>query len=129
MQVKSNFSQIQTNQAPCASLTAGLPGMDVRACNFRAKSRFVEFALKSDLLTRREIEEAEEIALSLGDSLETVLLRSSFLTREQYDRCIKAVAFVEKELITERLALQGLNMACKKGLSLEEGLSYFGWAW
>lgn len=95
----------------------------------RKAPSLASLAVRANALTRQELDEAYVIAQRLGEHLDMVILRSGYMTHDQYSKCSRALQFIEQGLCTEALAITGLNMACKKLVSFEEGLRYFGWGW
>lgn len=81
------------------------------------------------LLSAQELVEASEIAESLQQSVDQVLLNSGFLHEEIAKLCARALLFIEERNCAESLVVQGLMTAVRKRLSLEEGLRYYGWGW
>lgn len=103
--------------------------LNVLSARLRGGDSLAALAFKANLMTRQEIDEAREIALSLSQSVDQVIVTSSFITQDQFSKLESAFYYMERELCTESLAICGLNMACKKHLSFEEGMRYFGWGW
>ena len=125
---------INSNLASAAqSAGAYQPGKTAVEQSFTQKKRHADallnLAIKANLITRQEGDEARDIAVSLGQHVDQVILTSSFLTQDQFSKCQRALAYIEHELCTEALAISGLNMACKKLLSFEDGLRYYGFGW
>lgn len=84
---------------------------------------------EAGILGTAEIVEAMEIAESLKQSVDQVLFNSGFLHGEVAKLCVRAIHYIEAGICAEYLVVLGLAMACKKRLSFEDGLRYYGWGW
>lgn len=87
-----------------------------------------ELLTEAGILKTEELCEIAEIAESLKQSTDAVVL-SSYLSKELTEEVKKAQIFMQKNLVSMQLAAQGLAVANRKGISFEDGLSYFGWGW
>lgn len=85
--------------------------------------------MKARLISQSDICEAMEIAESHGKPVDQVLTTSGILSEELRHLCAKAAHYIERGLVNEALAIEGLQVAAKKGLTFEGGLAYFGWGW
>lgn len=83
---------------------------------------------RAGLIGKEQICDAQEIAESLKKSIDQVLL-TSFLNEKQAELCTTAMRYVDKGLITEGLAADGLMVANLKNIPFSEGLKYFGFGW
>jgi hypothetical protein len=83
---------------------------------------------RAGLIGKEQICDAAEIAESLKKSIDQVLL-TSFLNEKQAELSTAAMRYVERGLVTEALAADGLMVANLKGISFAEGLRYFGFGW
>lgn len=83
---------------------------------------------RAGILGKEQLCDASEIAESLKKSIDQVLM-TSFLSEKQVELCSNAVRYLQRGLLTEALAADGLMVANKKGISFEEGLRYFGFGW
>lgn len=93
-------------------------------------SKRLEFIISAAMLmSKEELAEAQEIAVSLKQDLEQVLLNSAFLSPALLGLCREAIAYIDQEKLSEGLAVSALNMAWRKQISFREGLMYFGWGW
>lgn len=93
------------------------------------KHRFLHLIEVARLVSRQDLAEAGEIAQSLGQDIEQVLVTSGFLSPGLMKLVKQAQQFIEQERCTEDLAILGLSIAWRKELSFQEGLRYFGWGW
>jgi hypothetical protein len=85
--------------------------------------------MKARILSQTDICEAMEIAESHGQPVDQVLTTSGILSEDLRQLCVKAVNYIERGLVSETLAIDGLQVAYRKKLTFEGGLSYFGWGW
>lgn len=85
--------------------------------------------IKARLINQSDICEAMEIAESHNQPVDQVLSNTGILSEDLRHLCAKAANFIERGLVNEALAIEGLQVAHRKGLSFEGGLSYFGWGW
>lgn len=83
---------------------------------------------KAGIMGNEQICDAQEIADSLNKSIDQVIA-TSFLSDTQAELCAQAVSYIERGIITEALAADGLMVAHAKGISFTEGLKYFGFGW
>ncbi len=95
----------------------------------RREDTLTSLLIKARILNQSDICEAMEIAESHGQPVDQVLTTSGILSEELRHLCVKAVSYIERGLVNEALAIDGLQVAHRKGLSFEGGLSYFGWGW
>lgn len=72
--------------------------------------------------------EAIEIADSLRKSVDQVIF-TSFLSEQQREICAGAMSYLERGIVNEELAANGLKFANDRGLTFAEGLRYFGFGW
>lgn len=108
------------------------PGLMVQENKVEDKNavrRLLALIEAARLVSRQELDEAREIAQSLGQPLEQVLISSGFMTSKLLKNCREALFYIEQEKCTQELAICGLEMAWRKELSFESGLRYFGWGW
>lgn len=87
-----------------------------------------KLAQKAGLIGAEQICDAQEIAESLNKSVDQVLA-TSFLNEKQSELCAAAMNYIERGVVTEALAADGLMVANSKGVSFVEGLKYFGFGW
>lgn len=92
-------------------------------------SPLARIASQARILSGSDLAEAHEIAETLKQPVDQVLLTSGFLQEEIAKMCTRALAFVEDGICAEYLVVQGLMIAIKKQLSFEDGLRYYGWGW
>lgn len=83
---------------------------------------------RAGIIGKEQYCDAAEIAESLKKSVDQVLT-TSFLSQEQVEICNGAMTLLDRGLITEALAADGLAVANAKGISFQEGLKYFGFGW
>ncbi|MBX9688478.1 MAG: hypothetical protein K2X27_17345 [Candidatus Obscuribacterales bacterium] len=83
---------------------------------------------RAGIIGKEQLCDAMEIAESLNKSIDQVL-STSFLTEKQIELCALAMNYLERGLVTEALAADGLKMANARGLQFREGLKYFGYGW
>lgn len=85
--------------------------------------------MKTRIIPQEEICNAMEIAESLNQPVDQVLSNTGILPEDLRHLLVKAASFIERGLISEALAIDGVHVAHRKKLSFEGGLSYFGWGW
>lgn len=95
----------------------------------RQEDTITNLLMKTRLLPQEEICHAMEIAESLGQPVDQVLSNTGILPEELRNLLVRAASFIERGLVSEALAIDGLHIAHRKRLSFEGGLSYFGWGW
>ncbi len=83
---------------------------------------------RAGLIGKEQLCDAMEIAESLKKTLDQVLV-TSFLNDRQFEICGQAILYLERDLITEALAADGIMAANHKNISFAEGLKYFGYGW
>ena len=83
---------------------------------------------KAGIVGKEQMCDAMEIAESLKKSIDQVLV-TSFLSEKQAALCEQALRYIERGIITDALAADGLMVANMKGISFPEGLKYFGFGW
>ncbi|MBX9568090.1 MAG: hypothetical protein K2X77_04305 [Candidatus Obscuribacterales bacterium] len=83
---------------------------------------------RAGLVGKEQLCDAAEIAESLKKSIDQVLV-TSFLNEKQADLCSAAMRYIDKGIVTEALAADGLMVANMKGIPFAEGLKYFGFGW
>ena len=85
--------------------------------------------VKARLIPQQDICDAMEMAESHGQPVDQVLFTSGIVSEELRQLLLRAVNFIERGLVSEALAIDGLQVAHRKGLTFESGLAYFGWGW
>lgn len=87
-----------------------------------------KLAQKAGIVGVEQICDAQEIAESLNKSIDQVIA-TSFLNEIETELCASAMSYIERGIVTEALAADGLMAAKAKGVSFTEGLKYFGFGW
>ena len=85
--------------------------------------------VKAGLLQKEEATMVSEISQTTGHSQAQVLVRSGFLTQQQYMNVERAQELMQQDVVSENLAMEALRFANPRGMSLDKGLKYMGWGW
>lgn len=83
---------------------------------------------KAGIIGREQYCDAAEIAESLKKSIDQVLA-TSFLSEKQLVLVNSAMTYLDRGVLTEKLAADGMAVANSKDISFQEGLKYFGFGW
>ncbi|MBX9687917.1 MAG: hypothetical protein K2X27_14520 [Candidatus Obscuribacterales bacterium] len=94
-----------------------------------AKSLVIEILQRTGKLGKAEYADLNEIAANLKQEPEEVLKRGQFVAAHDLKLAKDAAKFIDQDLICLELLLKGFETASQKGISLIDGLRFYGFGW